>query len=188
MAINWLQQKVTVPEEVTDDHLKNIFMDRAITIANEPSHRNTLVEWHLLTTGAVNQDLRAPERRKQLVDWLRTEFGSGQEPWLWTTDLRIEPPEFLPQEWYEEDTILGEYLRAIETFRNDDSQTVALHDYLPVPLSKGPGTLTDLTTITAEHRAEVFRQSVMLGVDCMGPLTARPGRGPNIIERSSTDH
>ena len=40
-AIRWLQQKVTVPEEVTDERLKNIFMDRAIAIANESSQCNT---------------------------------------------------------------------------------------------------------------------------------------------------
>ena len=183
-AIRWLQQKITVPEEVTDERLKNIFLDRAIAIANEPSQCNTMVEWHLLTTGTIHQDLRQQERQEHLVDWLRTEFGEGQETWLWTTDLRVEPPDFLPQAWCEEDTILGEYLRAIETHQGN-SNPLSLDAYLPDSLPSG---MTELRTIRPEQVAEIFRHAVLLGVDCMGPSTGPAGRGVNVVKSSSTDH
>lgn len=178
--IRWLHQKVTISEDVSDDSLKNIFSERAMIIANETPSRNTLVQWHILTTGELNLNLRRIERRKKIIDWLRAEFGSETENWLWTTDVLIEPPDFLPQEWYEEDTILGEYLRAIENYQKEESLEVSLHNYLPS--STENGSFFDIGVIAPQNRSEILRQTVMLGVDYMGPSVTNGDRGPTKLK------
>lgn len=178
--IRWLHQKVTISEDVSDDSLKNIFSERAMIIANETPSRNTLVQWHILTTGELNLNLRRIERRKRIIDWLRAEFGSETENWLWTTDVLIEPPDFLPQEWYGEDTILGEYLRAIENYQKEESLEVSLHNYLPS--STENGSFFDIGVIAPQNRSEILRQTVMLGVDYMGPSVTNGDRGPTKLK------
>ena len=178
--IRWLHQKVTISEDVSDDSLKNIFSERAMIIANETPSRNTLVQWHILTTGELNLNLRRIERRKKIIDWLRAEFGSETENWLWTTDVLIEPPDFLPQEWYGEDTILGEYLRAIENYQKEESLEVSLHNYLPS--STENGSFFDIGVIAPQNRSEILRQTVMLGVDYMGPSVTNGDRGPTKLK------
>ena len=178
--VRWLHQKVTISEDVSDDKLKDIFSERAMSIANGTSGGNTLVQWHILTTGELNLNLRRIERRKELVDWLHAEFGSETENWLWTTDVLIEPPDSLPQEWYEEDTILGEYLRAIEHYQKEESAEVSLHHYLPSTTENG--SFFDIGVIASQNRREILRQTVMLGVDYMGPSVTNGDRGPTKLE------
>ena len=64
---------------------------------------------------------------------------------------------------YEEDTILGEYLRAVGRYQSDDSLKLNLHEYMPDTV-KGD-MMASVAHITRERRDITLRRAAMIGVN-----------------------
>ncbi len=161
-AIRWLHQTVAIHESASEIELKALLSERATRIALESTERVAMVAWHLTTTGEFNPSLRHRQCIDDLLDWLRDEFG-GHENGIWSTRLTIQPPRSLPECWSDEDTILGEYLRAIGRYQNDESLNISLPDYLP-KTSDHPE-LDDLASVKADRREETLRLAILEGIE-----------------------
>ena len=159
-AVRWLPQKVSIHESINDTDLKNMLAERALKLVSDNSDQSLLVDWNFTTTGDFNPALRRRENVEQLLDWLRDEFGRG-ETGLWSTQVRIDPPSTLPTSWYEEDTILGEYLRSIGRYQSDESLNLSLHEYIPVAVENE---LSGVARISGDRRNSTLRQAALLGV------------------------
>ncbi len=170
-TVRWIHQKITIPENVSDEQLKNIFSERAMILAQENPNQNVMVQWHLLTNGQLNISLRQAKRKENLLNWLRQEFSNDTKNGLWTTDLVIEPPKSLPHQWHEEDTILGDYLRAVETYQHGEPAEISLQDSLPE--SAADSFLSELVYVDPNERSDLLRQTAMVGIDYMGPSLTR---------------
>ena len=133
-------------------------------LVSDNSDQSLLVDWNFTTTGDFNPALRRRENVEQLLDWLRDEFGRG-ETGLWSTQVRIDPPSTLPTSWYEEDTILGEYLRSIGRYQSDESLNLSLHEYIPVAVENE---LSGVARISGDRRNSTLRQAALLGVEYLG--------------------
>jgi hypothetical protein len=96
------------------------------------------------------------------MKWLRDEFGRGEQG-IWSVGLSFDPPAALPGSWYEEDTILGDYLRALGRYQGDESMGLVLHDYLPRSVSAEAA--ADVIRLKAEERAAVLSAAGLLGVE-----------------------
>lgn len=164
-CIRWLPQIINVSEDTSVDALKNTLAERASKISRDAPQKNALIHWHLLTTGELNPSFRQAARRNALTEWLRTEFGAASHGCLWTTSVSIEPPKQLPGQWFDEDTILGEYLRAIGRFQKDERLGISLQKFLPKQFKHG--SFAGMAQLTQERRAEILNESIMIGVDYM---------------------
>ena len=164
-TVRWAPQKIAIAENIAEKDLKKILGDRAKKIASDTSNQVVLTSWYLTTTGEFNPALRKSELSERLVGWLREEFGRGDNV-VWTSKLNFEPPTNLPSSWYEEDTILGEFLRAIGRYQSDDSLNLSLHEYMP------EGThiesLAGIGRVTKERREDILRKTALLGVEYLG--------------------
>ena len=172
-SVRWLPQRLAVDENLSLETLRNALAERALKILTDHPDRTILTNWFLSATGAFNPRLRRQEGIDELIEWLRDEFGRDAPHCLWTTQLSIDPPSELPAEWYEEDTILGEYLRAIGRYQSDESINVSLHEYLP------PNAETDefagVARVSPARRDVILRQATLLGIDYLaGHKTADP--------------
>ena len=184
-AVRWLPQKVAIHEGQSETELKNNLSERAIKIISDIGEQTALVHWNLAPTGDFNPGLRHREYVAKLLDWLRDEFGRG-ETGIWSTELTIEPPVNLPTSWYEEDTILGEYLRAIGRYQSDDSLNLSLHEYLP-PTGEG-NELAGIARVSNERRDKTLRQSALVGIEYLGveKIVAEPTNEAAIAEPMAT--
>lgn len=160
-CVRWLPQKVAVSESVVESELKNILAERALKITSDFRDHIILVSWTLAPSGEFNPALRDRDIKDRMLHWLRDEFGRG-ETGIWTTNFAVEPPNQLPVAWYEEDTILGEYLRAIGRYQSDDSLNLSLHEYLPDSMEEQE--LTGMARVSSKRRDETLRQAAMVGV------------------------
>ena len=159
-SVRWLPQKVAIHESQTETELKNTLSERAIKIVTDVGEQLALVNWNLVPNGDFNPRLRHREFVARMLDWLRDEFGRG-ETGVWSTNLTIESPENIPVSWYEEDTILGEYLRAIGRYQSDDSLNLSLHEYIP---AMGEGNeLAGVARVSKERRDKTLRKSALVG-------------------------
>lgn len=162
-SIRWCLQRITVAENAKLGDLKDNLGDRCLKIRSEYPDQLVLCKWKISTTGDFNAKLRNEETRKELMTWLRNEFGQSSGG-LWTVSLKIDPPRSLPADWYEEETILGDYLRAVGRFQGDSSMSLTLMDYLPTNGTEDDW-LAELGRIPGEQRESILRKASLIGVE-----------------------
>ncbi len=162
-SIRWLPQAIEIAENATIDQLKTAFTERAMKLVHEHPDETLLVTWRVATTGEYHPRLRQSQQREEILQWLRREFGSSTAGGLWTVNVQMDPPAQLPAGWIEEDTILGDYLRAIHRYQADASLNLALHEYLPARLEDE--SLTTAARIVGDERQTVLAASALTGIE-----------------------
>lgn len=163
--VRWMPQKVAINEQVNLEELKNELGERALKIMTDTTDQVVLCRWHLVTEGDFNPKIRNREWISQLLEWLRDEFGRSDRG-LWSVNLTVESPRSLPIEWYEEDTLLGEYLRATGRYQSDESLKLNLHEYMPNTVKSK---VTDgMPLVSNKAREEVLRRATLIGVEYLG--------------------
>ena len=162
--VRWMPQKVAISEQVKIDELKNELGERSLKIMAD-TEVAILCEWLLTTDGDFNPRIRSREWKKELTDWLRAEFGH-HDFGLWTVGIKVEAPKNLPIDWYEEDTILGEFMRATGRYQSDDSLKLNLHDYMPKTVNSNVA--NGIAQISPKRREEILRQATMVGLEYLG--------------------
>ena len=160
--MRFLPQKVAISEQVNLKELKNELAERALKVISDTTDQIVLTKWLLMPEGEFNPLIRKPEWSAELLEWLRDEFGRGDKG-LWSTSLRIENPAKMPIDWYEEDTLLGEYLRAMGRYQSDESLKLNLHQYMPQSASNK--VIAGMTDVPINRREEVLRKAMLLGVE-----------------------
>ena len=113
--------------------------------------------------------LRHCERKSlaaELVGWLREDYGQ-RLPAVWTVSLETETSEALPPEWYEQETIRGDFLRAIRQLQISPGEPLGLERYLSE--AHRAGVLASVASLADRSaREDVLRQSAALGAELLG--------------------
>ena len=161
-SVRWLPQKLSIAESASLDELKNVITERALKLVTDHSEQTLLVTWHLSTSGTFNPKLRQERQREEIIKWLRDEFGRSEQG-LWTVNFSIDSPTALPDGWYEEDTILGDYLRALGRYQSDESLGLTLHEYLPKSVDNEAA--TEIVRLSPEQRAAILSDAALMGVE-----------------------
>jgi hypothetical protein len=134
-----------------------------------------LVEWQIICDGTIFGELRRGKLTAELLSALRREFGN-RTPAAWTVAIRPELPTELPTAWQREETLRGDYLRAIggllaETRSNDGNLSpLDLDEILThagsaanlVRFDRLPASLAD-----PAKRRRVLREAAWLGADLL---------------------
>jgi hypothetical protein len=102
----------------------------------------------------------------ELLDRLRADFGTAPPAPTWSVALESELPEDLPVEWYEQQTILGEYLRDLRHYEINPSVPLDLDGYLGAKVGAALAEMTGLAE--GRGRQRVLREAALLGVDLLG--------------------
>jgi hypothetical protein len=102
---------------------------------------------------------------RELIEWLRTEFGRAKPP-VWATGLETQASETIADELYEEDTILGDFLRAIREHEQEPSRTLNLAAFLP-DLGKNRALVSALQAVDRDERRTLLHEAARLGVDLL---------------------
>ena len=160
--VRFMPQKLSIPENISTRDLKDMLSERALKIVNDCPEHLVLTRWFFNTDGPFNPRIRKPEWSAEILEWLRDEFGRGDRG-LWSTEVTVEAPKNLPSEWYEEDTILGEFMRVVARHQSDDSLKLNVHQYMPQTF-KGDS-MASVGQIHREHRDQVLRKTAMVGIE-----------------------
>jgi DNA repair exonuclease SbcCD nuclease subunit len=161
-TIRWLPQKISIAESTDFEALQNIVSERALKLVTENPDQTLLVNWQFIPSGGFNPQLRNDESKTRLLEWLRREFGSGTSG-LWTNSIEFDQPANMPEGWFEEDTILGDYLRAVGRYQEDPSINLALHEYLPRYVDND--SVGSIVRVSEDDRARILAAAALVGVD-----------------------
>lgn len=168
-CVHWCSPFVEIQYQADWEGAKNQLGEVALQLATEHSDQTILCRWQLkmngegLEEGAVEMGCGS-EWRAAMLDWLRVEFGMSGNA-LWSICLEEQTSDDLINKWYEEETLLGEYLRAVGRYQGDSELCLNLGDYLKnnVPRWETDG----LAAVNEQQRTEILSKAFLLGVDCL---------------------
>ena len=164
-SVRWHDERLSVSEATTKADLQRVLRDRMQSLASEVGERAMFVRWRLEGAGRVGAALRRGGLADTLLDELRNEYGRRKQP-VWTVGIDIEPPSSLPVEWYEEDSILGDFLRASRDHEQGKAEPLRLTSYLSDEQAAGEwGRALEIADPAA--RARLLREAAVLGVDLL---------------------
>jgi DNA repair exonuclease SbcCD nuclease subunit len=155
--------------------IRNLLGERIVRLQHDSGGRHLLIGWDISVTSG--DTLHSIGDAEELLQWLRREYGHGA-PSAWTTQLRVRPPRNYPKSWHDEDTILGDFLRAAEKHRNVEGRDLNLLPLTEEHAALAGTTATLLAEVSSSSRMDVLDQATLLGVELL-----RGGK-PNLVQKS----
>jgi DNA repair protein SbcD/Mre11 len=147
-VVRWISPRISFPDSAGESELEFALFQRARQLADESGGVAMLVDWKIDCGEALRRALRHGLLARTLELKLRDEFGRRPPP-VWTVRIEAEAPEVMPKNWHEEETIRGDFLRLVETYRIHSPPVAELpalvgqHD-LPVEFSESADSLRRL--------------------------------------------
>jgi DNA repair exonuclease SbcCD nuclease subunit len=163
--VRWRSETIDLGENSNRNELQRQLRGGMQRIASEASGCTVLVSWSVRASGSLVRSLRNGNLARELIEWLRTEFGRAQ-PAVWATQLRAESTETIPEELYEEDTILGDFLRAVHEHEQTPSRPLNLAAFVP-DLGKDRSLASSLQSVDSGARRELLAEAALLGMDLL---------------------
>lgn len=162
-TVRWLDETLLVAGELGKGDTPKAISDRVKQLRSENEERLLLVRWKLRGSGKMGSTHKRRELAAELLSYARTEFASGKSP-VWSVGVDIDAAE-IPATWYEEDSMLGEFLRVGSRWQQDD----VTPDLTPeIPEAFREHELATLLSVSDESREQVLSEAVVLGSQLLG--------------------
>jgi hypothetical protein len=163
-VLRWHRERVEIDETTTRDDLELLLHERAEALKGSLSGLDGLVTWKVVGDGPLAAQLRRGALVAELLESLRKHYGFGP-PALWSASLGIEAPSELPPAWYEQETILGDFLTQIRRYQMNSGEPIDLEDFLSE--EQLAGTLGAVAAVDSDERERMLREAAILGVDLL---------------------
>lgn len=167
-VLRWRHERVELDEAFSVERLEQRLAQRVESLQETTPGQTLLIHWTLTGEAAAVQALRRQEADVRIVERLRNDFGFAA-PIAWTESLSIGPPSELPERWYEQETILGEFLRMA---REQEQQEADLSSGFESLLDERQlaGAVGDwLRLDDASQRRSVLERATVLGSELLRP-------------------
>ena len=172
-VVRWHTERIELPDHMDRQGLLRLLRDRARQLGQTHSDKLLIVSWHIVDSDQLTDtrsdylaaQLRQSDLPEEIVRTLRSESGT-LVPGVWTESLSADTPSVYPGGWYEEDTVLGDLLRAVQHLQNERDEPVELDSWeADTPLS--PELVQSLCISDDADRDDVLRHVAALGVDLL---------------------
>ncbi len=166
----WHEERIEVRETTTRAELESRLRERLQARVEAEPAVDLLVCWTIAGPGPLAAAVRQGGLAAELLAMLRNESQAARLP-AWSVSLAAEPLAVLPPEWYEQETILGDFLRQVRHYQMNAEEALGLDACLSEAQVAGSlGAMVSLSDPAA--REHVLREAAMLGVDLLS------GEGP----------
>ena len=129
--IRWINDRVLL--EATDDagKLADELRQRLKNYREAQKVDDLLINWLIdVPPGQLAQHLRRGGLTNDILSELRAMYGQT-EPMTWSVSISVLVPEQLPKAHYEQQTILGDFLRSVKHFQDNPKELIHLGGYIP---------------------------------------------------------
>jgi len=164
-VLRWCHERVSIDQRSSRESLEGTLRQRMRDLEEAAPGSALLVTWTVSGHGPLLAHLRSGKLSAELLEWLRSEYG-GASPPRWSVSLEGEPTAVLPSAWYDEDSIRGDFLRAVRHFQVNAHEPLDLDAYLDPRHASGPlGAAVSVNDPAVRQR--VLREAALLGVDLL---------------------
>ncbi|MDR0869704.1 MAG: metallophosphoesterase [Planctomycetaceae bacterium] len=185
--VRWVNDQITMKADDDGGQLADIVRERIRNYRETQKDGDLLISWYVdVPPGALANQLRRGTLAHDIVTELRSLYGK-EEPLTWAVSLSLLLPEYLPKTFYEQQTILGDFVRSVKHFQDNPQDVLDLEGYIPKQWGTSDGAATLLLSAkeTADennehkvqyHRTEqqketqrqVLQEAAVVGVELLG--------------------
>ncbi len=165
-TIRWHQLRLDVTGEMQRDDMELAMHEQILAVIAAAPDRAHFVSWTIGGEGALLRRAHAQSLAADLSAALQKEFGFRPMP-AWTVSIQIDSPS-PPSDWFEQDTLLGEYLRAAKQHELMGGDSLNLAWFIPERL-QGGALAAQLTVTDSARRSAVVREAAALGAALLHP-------------------
>ena len=164
-AVEWLQEAVLIDPSLRREGLEAMFTQRIHSLI-AVAKTDRLVTWTIGGSGPLLAELRTGKLRGELLEWLRIAHGLAS-PVVWTVGVELERQNALPAALYDQETILGDFLRALREFELDPQQPLSVESLLSE--GQAAGEFSQAVAIADDAtRKRVLHEAALLAVQLLG--------------------
>jgi DNA repair exonuclease SbcCD nuclease subunit len=166
-ALRYERQRVMVAESTTTDQLQQILNERSTELAADPFGPDLLVQWTIAGSRALARELATGKLAADLVARLRAQHGAGK-PVVWTVEIQADQAASVPRGLYDEESIIGEFLRTVRSYGEHPEAKLNVEPYLAE--RHLAGSLGELVAINDPAvRRRVLGEAARLGMELLSP-------------------
>ena len=162
--LEWHEESITVSPATGRDELESMCAQRIRALASH-AKGDVLVAWSIGGHGPILAELRRGKLRGELLEWLRIEHGLSS-PIVWTVRLDAAPDAAVPPALYEQETLLGDYLRELRAYETDPARPLAVESLLAGTFA-GESLASSVVIADGTARRRVLHEAALLGVDLL---------------------
>jgi hypothetical protein len=164
---SWCRERIELPAGADSPALEQAIRQRLGQLTSEESAQGLLLTWSVVCDGPLARRLREGTEQARLLPALRAQARADAK---WTLAVEAESPAIPTEEW-EEDSVCGEFLRAVSELQQQPESWRKLESQLPdEPLRDI--LLDQLKQLSAEQRRELWQQVAVLGRELLrGEMT-----------------
>ena len=168
-SLRWITETVEVTAGTDEDALMNQLQARVGKLQTKHSGSRLLITWQIEGRGQVLNHIRRGGISDQMVELLCDQYGNASSlkgaPGVWTVAIECHAPLDVPQEWVDEETIMGDMLREFRELEADVDIPLRLEEFLPEELLSTPR--AELADVTDDDRAELLWAASKMAVDLL---------------------
>jgi hypothetical protein len=157
--VRWQHERVLVARSAAWEDVTTKLSERLHDLRSQTPDGPLLVRWTLVATDGGEASPGLSELAQRAEKWLRQQSNGQAEP-CWPISVDVEWADRLSTASYKEDTLLGDYLRAIRTMQEDPAAVREVLSQIAgsVPAARWVADLSD-----ADVRREVMQDAAELG-------------------------
>ena len=160
-AVRWLDERIVVDKETSQKDLETRFRERIHSIRESAANIHLLLSWTIAGGGPLVEQFHSGRLGADLLEWLRADYGFGS-PSAWSLSIEVEPADRFPEEWYEQETIRGDFLREIRRLQMNSDEPLGLETYISE--AHQAGSLGAIVRLADKNvRGRVLNEAALLG-------------------------
>lgn len=164
-SVRWVELSLEVTASTRSEQLYERMADRIAKLQAKHPGADHLVRWNVRGTGPLVNRLRPGGLADEILTDLRRRFGH-EPPVAWSASLECSAPLSVPPEWYDQETVLGDFLRQVRELDRDESLPFDLQQFLPDDVRREA--LAAVADVAGgDQRSELVCQAAKLGVDLL---------------------
>jgi DNA repair exonuclease SbcCD nuclease subunit len=157
--VRWQHERVLVARSAVWDDVTTKLSERLHDLRSQTPDGPLLVRWTLVATDGGDGSSGLRELAQRAEKWLRQQSSAQAEP-CWPIAVDVEWADRISASSYKEDTLLGDYLRAIRTLQEDPA---AVREALTASAGTWPAARWVADLSDAEVRRQVMQDVAELG-------------------------
>lgn len=138
--LRWINDQITLDAKDNPSRLAEELRIRVNNYREAQKNEDLMISWFVdVPPGHLASSLRRKSLSTELIAELRSFFGadfSPDTPITWSIDLTLLLPEKLSKSYYEQQTILGDFLRSVKHYQDHPNEMIDLESYLPKKWAK----------------------------------------------------
>jgi hypothetical protein len=165
-AVRWLGERILVDKDTIQTDLETRFRERIHSLRESAPNSHLLITWTISGVRPLVKQLQCGRFAADLLDRLRADYGFSS-PSAWSLSINVEPADRLPEEWYEQETIRGDFLREIRRLEMNSDEPLGFETYVSEAHQAGSiGAMAQLADTNA--RGRVLTEAALLGAALLG--------------------